>query len=123
MSEETKTYVFGNDGNSMAPLLAAMNNGGFGGNGAWWPLIFLFALWGGNGGWGGGARSAIGQRKDGTILFLVVESNSIRTTGAGMEDLEQIKKYLQKYIFNIKSNHLLIDSLSNSFLSKGISGV
>lgn len=53
MSEETKTYVFGNDSNSMAPLLAAMNNGGFGGNGAWWPLIFLFALCGGNGGWGG----------------------------------------------------------------------
>lgn len=56
MSEETKTYVFGNEGNSIAPLLAAMNNGGFGGNGAWWPLIFLFALWGGNGfggnGWG-----------------------------------------------------------------------
>lgn len=48
----------------------------------------------GNGGWGGGARSAIGQRKDGTILFLVVESNSIRTTGAGMEDLVEI---MQRY--------------------------
>ena len=55
MTEEAKTYVFGNS-DSMAPLMAAMNNGGFGGN-AWWPLIFLFALWGGNGGWGGnGAR-------------------------------------------------------------------
>lgn len=63
MSEETKTYVFGNDGNAMAPLLAAMNNGGFGGNGAWWPLIFLFALWGGNGGWGGN-----GNRGTETIL-------------------------------------------------------
>lgn len=48
----------------------------------------------GNGGWGGGARSAIGQRKDGTILFLVVDSNSIRTTGAGMEDLVEI---MQRY--------------------------
>ena len=44
----------------------------------------------GNGGWGGGARSAIGQRKDGTILFLQVGSNAARTTGAGMEDLVDI---------------------------------
>jgi len=44
----------------------------------------------GNGGWGGGARSAIGQRQDGTILFLQVGSNSIRTSGAGMEDLVEI---------------------------------
>ena len=44
----------------------------------------------GNGGWGGGARSAIGQRRDGTILLLQVGSNSIRTTGAGMEDLVEI---------------------------------
>lgn len=44
----------------------------------------------GNGGWGGGARSAIGQRQDGTILLLQVGSNSIRTTGAGMEDLVEI---------------------------------
>ena len=48
----------------------------------------------GNGGWGGGARTAIGQRKDGTILFLVVDSNTYRTTGAGMEDLVQI---MQRY--------------------------
>ena len=44
----------------------------------------------GNGGWGGGARSAIGQRQDGTLLFLQVGSNSMRTTGAGMEDLVEI---------------------------------
>lgn len=44
----------------------------------------------GNGGWGGGARSAIGQRQDGTILFLQVGSNAYRTTGAGMEDLVEI---------------------------------
>ena len=48
----------------------------------------------GNGGFGGGARSAIGQRKDGTILFLVVDSNAYRTTGAGMEDLVQIMQRL-----------------------------
>ena len=44
----------------------------------------------GNGGFGKGARSAIGQRKDGTILFLQVGCNFARTIGAGMEDLVDI---------------------------------
>ena len=51
----------------------------------------------GNGGWGGGARSAIGQRKDGTVLFLVVDSNASRTTGAGMEDLVRIMENYGAY--------------------------
>ena len=47
MTEEAKTYVFGNSDNSA--LMAAMaNNGGFGGGG-WWAWIILMALWGGNG--------------------------------------------------------------------------
>ena len=68
MSEESKTYVFGNDGSNMAALapllsnsssmpalMASMMNGGMGGfgGGAWWVLIILFALWGRNG-WGDG---------------------------------------------------------------------
>ena len=48
MSEETKTYVFGNS-DQTSPLLAAMNNGGFGGNNAQWVIVLLAALWGGNG--------------------------------------------------------------------------
>ena len=48
----------------------------------------------GNGGFGGGARTAIGQRKDGTVLLLVVDSNASRTNGAGMEDLVEI---MQRY--------------------------
>lgn len=48
---EGKTYVFGNSDSNIAPWMAAMNNGGFGGNNAWWPMMFLFALWGNNG-WG-----------------------------------------------------------------------
>ena len=51
----------------------------------------------GNGGWGGGARTAIGQRIDGTILFLVVDSNASRTNGAGMEDLVEIMKRYGAY--------------------------
>ena len=44
----------------------------------------------GNGGWGYAARTAIGQRKDGIILFLVVDSNETRTKGASMVDLTEI---------------------------------
>lgn len=51
----------------------------------------------GNGGWGGGARTAIGQRQDGTILFLVVDSNPSRTTGAQMQDLVTIMQNYGAY--------------------------
>jgi len=44
----------------------------------------------GNGGWGYAARTAIGQRKDGIVLFLVVDSNEFRTNGASMKDLTDI---------------------------------
>lgn len=44
----------------------------------------------GNGGWGYAARSAIGQRKDGIMLLLVVDCNSTRTKGADMVDLTEI---------------------------------
>lgn len=44
----------------------------------------------GNGGWGIGARTAIGQRSDGVVLFLVVDSNASRTRGATMGDLTEI---------------------------------
>lgn len=48
----------------------------------------------GNGGWGYAARSAIGQRKDGIVLFLVVDSNEFRSKGASMVDLTEI---MQRY--------------------------
>ena len=44
----------------------------------------------GNGGYAGGARTVIGQRRDGTILFLVVDSNASRTQYAEMQDLVAI---------------------------------
>ena len=44
----------------------------------------------GNGGWGYAARTAIGQRSDGIILLLVVNSNSTRTKGASMVELTEI---------------------------------
>ena len=48
----------------------------------------------GTGGWGIAARTAIGQRKDGIVLFLVVDSNETRSKGATMADLVQI---MQRY--------------------------
>lgn len=45
MSEE-KTYVFGNDANSMLP---ALMNGNCGFGGGWWVIILLALLWGRNG--------------------------------------------------------------------------
>lgn len=44
----------------------------------------------GNGGWGYAARTAIGQRADGIVLMLVVDSNTSRTNGADMVDLTEI---------------------------------
>ena len=46
----------------------------------------------GNGGYGYAARTAIGQRADGTMLLLVVETNDARTIGASMADLTKIFK-------------------------------
>lgn len=48
----------------------------------------------GNGGWGIAARTAIGQRKDGIVLFLVVDSNVSRTKGATLKDLLDV---MQRY--------------------------
>ena len=48
----------------------------------------------GNGGWGYAARTAIGQRADGIVLFLTIDSNATRTKGADMVDLTEI---MQKY--------------------------
>lgn len=44
----------------------------------------------GNGGWGIAARTAIGQRADGIVLFLVIDSNSSRTKGASIVELADI---------------------------------
>lgn len=41
----------------------------------------------GNGGYGLHPRSAIGQREDGIILFLVIDGRSITSLGADMDDL------------------------------------
>lgn len=44
----------------------------------------------GNGGWGIAPRSAIGQRKDGIVLFLVINGRLATSLGADMGDLTEI---------------------------------
>ena len=44
----------------------------------------------GNGGYGIHPRSAIAQRKDGIVLFLVIDGRSLKSKGADMNDLVDI---------------------------------
>ena len=48
----------------------------------------------GNGGWGTAPRTAIGQRKDGVVLWLVLDGRQIGRAGADMDDLIEI---MQRY--------------------------
>ena len=60
---------------------------------SWGPFLIVngkLAYAKGNGGWGGAARTAIGQRADGIVLFLVVDSNAARTKGANMVEMMEI---------------------------------
>lgn len=44
----------------------------------------------GNGGWGVSPRSAIAQRKDGIVLFLVIDGRQAGSPGADMDDLVEV---------------------------------
>lgn len=44
----------------------------------------------GNGGWGKAPRTAIGQRQDGVVLFLVLDGRLVTRPGADMNDLVEI---------------------------------
>lgn len=46
----------------------------------------------GNGGYGTHPRTAIGQRQDGIVLFLVIDGRSLASKGADMDDLISIMK-------------------------------
>ena len=48
----------------------------------------------GNGGWGNAPRTAIGQRQDGIVLFLVLDGRTLKRPGANMKDLTEI---MQRY--------------------------
>lgn len=44
----------------------------------------------GNGGWGIGPRTIIGQRKDGAVLFLVIDGRQVTSLGATLKDASDI---------------------------------
>lgn len=44
----------------------------------------------GNGGWGYAPRTAIGQRKDGTVVFVVIDGRSLSSAGATIKKLQEI---------------------------------
>lgn len=51
----------------------------------------------GNGGYGIHPRSAIGQRKDGIVLFLVIDGRTVTSLGADMDDLIYIMERYGAY--------------------------
>lgn len=62
-----------------------------------WPFLIVngkSSFVKGNGGWGTAPRSAIGQRKDGIVLFLVIDGRMVGRQGADMFDLVEI---MQRY--------------------------
>lgn len=67
----------------------------------------------GNGGWGIAPRTAIGQRQDGIVLFLVIDGRTVTSIGANMVDLTQIMMSYGAYnaanLDGGSSTELLID--------------
>ena len=51
----------------------------------------------GNGGWGTAPRTAIGQRRDGTVVFVVVDGRSISSAGVSIRTLQEIMVEQQCY--------------------------
>ncbi len=51
----------------------------------------------GNGGWGQAPRTAIGQRKDGIVLLLVIDGRMVGRPGADMVDLTEIMQNYGAY--------------------------
>lgn len=51
----------------------------------------------GNGGWGTAPRTAIGQRQDGIVLFLVIDGRTLKEPGADMNDLIEIMENYGAY--------------------------
>ena len=51
----------------------------------------------GNGGWGTAPRTAIGQRQDGIVLFLVIDGRTVKRPGADMNDLIEIMQNYGAY--------------------------
>jgi hypothetical protein len=68
----------------------------------------------GNGGWGIAPRTAIGQRQDGIVLFLIIDGRQTHSIGADMVDLAEImvryKAYNAVNLDGGSSTALIIDN-------------
>ena len=82
----------------------------------------------GNGGWGIAPRSAIGQRKDGIVLFLVINGRLASSIGADMVDLTDIMENYGAYnaanLDGGSSSELLINNeIINTPVAGGTNGL
>ena len=75
----------------------------------------------GNGGYGIHPRTAIGQRKDGIVLFLVVDGRRVDSMGAGMKDLTDIMiKYGAYNAANLDGGNSSVLVINNKIINKPI---
>lgn len=75
----------------------------------------------GNGGYGIHPRTAIGQRKDGVVLFLVVDGRRVDSIGAGMKDLTDIMvKYGAINAANLDGGNSSVLVIKNKIMNRPI---
>jgi len=75
----------------------------------------------GNGGYGIHPRTAIGQRKDGIVLFLVVDGRRVDSIGAGMKDLSDIMvKYGAYNAANLDGGNSSVLVINNKIVNRPI---
>lgn len=75
----------------------------------------------GNGGYGIHPRTAIGQRKDGIVLFLVVDGRRVDSVGAGMKDLTDIMlKYGAYNAANLDGGNSSVLVINNKIVNRPI---
>ena len=75
----------------------------------------------GNGGFGIHPRSAIGQRQDGVVLFLVIDGRRIDSVGASMKDLTDIMvKYGAYNAANLDGGNSSVLVINNKIVNRPI---
>lgn len=75
----------------------------------------------GNGGYGIHPRTAIGQRKDGIVLFLVVDGRRVDSIGAGVKDLADIMlKYGAYNAANLDGGNSSVLVINNKIMNRPI---
>lgn len=75
----------------------------------------------GNGGYGIHPRTAIGQRQDGIVLFLVVDGRRVDSIGAGMKDLTDIMlKYGAYNAANLDGGNSSVLVINNKIVNRPI---